>query len=132
MIRPPPRSTRTDTLFPYTTLFRSIAFLVAIEPDHAQRELILDQRYVDHRIIALAERVRPGQAQIGQTRHVEFGQIGLLGDNAQRARKPAGATQRALRPAQEIATLALEKIGINTLRITVRGTRNHRDKNLNE
>src|SRR3546814_2371477 len=25
MIRPPPRSTRTDTLFPYTTLFRSEA-----------------------------------------------------------------------------------------------------------
>src|SRR3546814_13271853 len=25
MIRPPPRSTRTDTLFPYTTLFRSTA-----------------------------------------------------------------------------------------------------------
>src|SRR3546814_6559179 len=25
MIRPPPRSTRTDTLFPYTTLFRSQA-----------------------------------------------------------------------------------------------------------
>src|SRR3546814_14045181 len=33
MIRPPPRSTRTDTLFPYTTLFRSdpagVASLVA-------------------------------------------------------------------------------------------------------
>src|SRR3546814_1528199 len=26
MIRRPPRSTRTDTLFPYTTLFRSHAF----------------------------------------------------------------------------------------------------------
>src|SRR3546814_17887701 len=26
MIRRPPRSTRTDTLFPYTTLFRSQAF----------------------------------------------------------------------------------------------------------
>src|SRR3546814_7947838 len=26
MIRRPPRSTRTDTLFPYTTLFRSCAF----------------------------------------------------------------------------------------------------------
>src|SRR3546814_2836599 len=25
MIRPPPRATRTDTLFPYTTLFRSAA-----------------------------------------------------------------------------------------------------------
>src|SRR3546814_3954168 len=26
MIRRPPRSTRTDTLFPYTTLFRSLMF----------------------------------------------------------------------------------------------------------
>src|SRR3546814_8680292 len=28
MIRRPPRSTRTDTLFPYTTLFRSVHSLV--------------------------------------------------------------------------------------------------------
>src|SRR3546814_15708188 len=28
MIRRPPRSTRTDTLFPYTTLFRSFALFV--------------------------------------------------------------------------------------------------------
>src|SRR3546814_14462733 len=28
MIRRPPRSTRTDTLFPYTTLFRSVPQLV--------------------------------------------------------------------------------------------------------
>src|SRR3546814_7999401 len=28
MIRRPPRSTRTDTLFPYTTLFRSIGFVL--------------------------------------------------------------------------------------------------------
>src|SRR3546814_4114102 len=28
MIRRPPRSTRTDTLFPYTTLFRSLSFVV--------------------------------------------------------------------------------------------------------
>src|SRR3546814_13149780 len=28
MIRRPPRSTRTDTLFPYTTLFRSLADFV--------------------------------------------------------------------------------------------------------
>src|SRR3546814_14201080 len=32
MIRRPPRSTRTDTLFPYTTLFRSVAVVVEIEP----------------------------------------------------------------------------------------------------
>src|SRR3546814_11608087 len=29
IIRPPPRSTRTDTLFPYTTLFRSGAAALA-------------------------------------------------------------------------------------------------------
>src|SRR3546814_20046397 len=34
MIRRPPRSTRTDTLFPYTTLFRSALFTVVfIYPD---------------------------------------------------------------------------------------------------
>src|SRR3546814_8901384 len=31
MIRRPPRSTRTDTLFPYTTLFRSVCPYVALE-----------------------------------------------------------------------------------------------------
>src|SRR3546814_9357382 len=30
MIRRPPRSTRTDTLFPYTTLFRSLYLLAPI------------------------------------------------------------------------------------------------------
>src|SRR3546814_14950293 len=32
MIRRPPRSTRTDTLFPYTTLFRSVLQFLAL-PD---------------------------------------------------------------------------------------------------
>src|SRR3546814_2238498 len=31
MIRRPPRSTRTDTLFPYTTLFRSPIFRLAVQ-----------------------------------------------------------------------------------------------------
>src|SRR3546814_5414299 len=35
MIRRPPRSTRTDTLFPYTTLFRSIAGSANIETVNA-------------------------------------------------------------------------------------------------
>src|SRR3546814_20360183 len=33
MIRRPPRSTRTDTLFPYTTLFRSCAAHLGVDPD---------------------------------------------------------------------------------------------------
>src|SRR3546814_5427063 len=36
MIRRPPRSTRTDSLFPYTTLFRSHLALLWIEPDGLQ------------------------------------------------------------------------------------------------
>src|SRR3546814_762643 len=35
MIRRPPRSTRTDTLFPYTTLFRSVCHRAAGEGDRA-------------------------------------------------------------------------------------------------
>src|SRR3546814_4105149 len=31
MIRPPPRSTRTDTLFPYPTLFRSDGFVFRVD-----------------------------------------------------------------------------------------------------
>src|SRR3546814_14493754 len=39
MIRRPPRSTRTDTLFPYTTLFRSIfAAIDALVPRHGGLE----------------------------------------------------------------------------------------------
>src|SRR3546814_11796059 len=37
MIRRPPRSTRTDTLFPYTTLFRSPVLAALEEADHEAR-----------------------------------------------------------------------------------------------
>src|SRR3546814_20216917 len=37
MIRRPPRSTRTDTLFPYTTLFRSGATKIRPRSAHARR-----------------------------------------------------------------------------------------------
>src|SRR3546814_3996602 len=39
MIRRPPRSTRTDPLFPYTTLFRSAERVVRIERGDHQRAL---------------------------------------------------------------------------------------------
>src|SRR3546814_18273594 len=38
MIRRPPRSTRTDTLFPYTTLFRSRYADAGKDPDFARGE----------------------------------------------------------------------------------------------
>src|SRR3546814_11931642 len=39
MIRRPPRSTRTDTLFPYTTLFRSPAMAVTFQFDPANTKV---------------------------------------------------------------------------------------------
>src|SRR3546814_7082704 len=36
MIRRPPRSTRTDTLFPYTTLFRSITIFINSQGGHVE------------------------------------------------------------------------------------------------
>src|SRR3546814_20613878 len=50
MIRRPPRSTRTDTLFPYTTLFRSgDAGKTHIAPDEGLAKIL------DPRITAIAE-----------------------------------------------------------------------------
>src|SRR3546814_13799901 len=59
MIRRPPRSTRTDTLFPYTTLFRSIA---GLEPVSAfiQRQRLYGRKDADQR----ADRIH-GQMRIG-------------------------------------------------------------------
>src|SRR3546814_14643942 len=46
MIRRPPRSTRTDTLFPYTTLFRSLRFRYAgfccSDFIHSRRDFLAD------------------------------------------------------------------------------------------
>src|SRR3546814_21379 len=57
-IRRPPRSTRTDTLFPYTTLFRSDAGLV----DGAESSVdalvsLLDDAGLDH-ALALSQQLR--------------------------------------------------------------------------
>src|SRR3546814_10123272 len=60
MIRRPPRSTRTDTLFPYTTLFRSVVRGGAEDADLLARVALAAQaRYLD---LAQAREVLPGQA----------------------------------------------------------------------
>src|SRR3546814_4742329 len=58
MIQRPPRSTRTHTLFPYTTLFRSAACLVDLLAGPASkasrfgdRAALLDITWCDHRIV---------------------------------------------------------------------------------
>src|SRR3546814_2114307 len=86
MIRRPPRSTRTDTLFPYTTLFRSSG--AAAQGDALPGLMRLPSRVRDgrreasrgvlHEIIALCRAHRPptricshrgGEAQQSRERH---------------------------------------------------------------
>src|SRR3546814_4218642 len=60
MIRRPPISTRTDTLFPYTTLFRSAAQAHYHRPlRHVDDALLADDRVnrVDHLAVARLELV---------------------------------------------------------------------------
>src|SRR3546814_10553354 len=47
MIRRPPRSTRTDTLFPYTTLFRSLAIHCLRVPFRPNRAAAVDGLLID-------------------------------------------------------------------------------------
>src|SRR3546814_14598440 len=56
MIRRPPRSTRTDTLFPYTTLFRSAQALQhadeALAREHRAVEVVAGAVEADHQAVA--------------------------------------------------------------------------------
>src|SRR3546814_8166120 len=70
MIRRPPRSTRTDTLFPYTTLFRSVAHheqpvaaaavavCVVARPLHGVRAILDEIRETHLRIQAIVRNHR--------------------------------------------------------------------------
>src|SRR3546814_8154847 len=84
MIRRPPRSTRTDTLFPYTTLFRSALRIglgedvgpvrhaeqravhcISAQPRHAVEEIALQNKPLE------GVRLHPWPFKIADDRHVE-------------------------------------------------------------
>src|SRR3546814_2766906 len=66
MIRRPPRSTRTDTLFPYTTLFRSL-----VEGARQVADLVTPRR-ADHARpeVALADPLGGGDQAAARPRHL--------------------------------------------------------------
>src|SRR3546814_9631325 len=68
MIRRPPRSTRTDTLFPYTSLFRSIDRLAGIQP--AGVDGALQAADVHHLEIAREDVVEAALRQAPVQRHL--------------------------------------------------------------
>src|SRR3546814_10921645 len=74
MIRRPPRSTRTDTLCPYTTLFRSVGQQRQRPPGSAQGDERLgtaadDQGVVQpHRRVEIDRTERPARREVGSER----------------------------------------------------------------
>src|SRR3546814_15250394 len=70
MIRRPPRSTRTDTLFPYTTLFRDAAFA----PSRVSTNRIDAQRSERHIEPALVDIEFVGEVP-GPIGHEKIGQV---------------------------------------------------------
>src|SRR3546814_8641819 len=75
MIRRPPRSTRTYTLFPYTTLFRSGAAPAAVEVDrHQHFEVVVLRQAVELLPVeAGAQRVPGAGEQVGQREDLHAG-----------------------------------------------------------
>src|SRR3546814_183414 len=64
MIRRPPRSTRTDTLFPYTTLFRSLAQEQALADRALGERTELSADVVEHGALLDVEPEDAGEAAI--------------------------------------------------------------------
>src|SRR3546814_17216513 len=92
MIRRPPRSTRTDTLFPYTTLFRSedIAVLVIEDADigqvAAQSQRIDGLQAGDPAALAVKQ-IEPVLGQRHMGRLVQIGgQVGQVAEHGGRSR----------------------------------------------
>src|SRR3546814_13104748 len=98
MIRRPPRSTRTDTLFPYTTLFRSDderELVVMAARDHLRRRRLygVGQARIES-MAAIHPRRRllhDGQRVDDADRHALIGTEGEILDAALGLRAPIGA-----------------------------------------
>src|SRR3546814_11836331 len=103
MIRRPPRSTRTDTRFPYTTLFRSrgtevgrTEVAVAVDQGVAQREVL---RHADEGVVDAAVAVGVVLAH-----H-------LAGDAGALHVRPVGAGPELVHPVEDPAVHRLQEIG---------------------
>src|SRR3546814_10131427 len=72
MLRRPPRSTRTDTLFPYTTLFRSRMSMHAAEINEASDTYVI----ADLRASSVAQALAVVADQSQRRIMVEYGSVG--------------------------------------------------------
>src|SRR3546814_5492082 len=116
MIRRPPRSTRTDTLFPYTTLFRSVSGDVAYE---AKQRPPLD-----------LARQRPRRRQIsdpGGWRHID--QRTSCHGSAVRSEEHTSELQSLMRTSYAVFCLKKKKLQTNITMLSAEIKTNNRKHN---
>src|SRR3546814_5649999 len=93
MIRQPPRSTRTDTLVPNTTLFRSVQYMIG-NPPLWKREIVL-------RFLNQLYGYRFSQTKItkqdGQPRHMMSHHIMKIGEHCLRSEEHTSELQSLMR-----------------------------------
>src|SRR3546814_11045940 len=97
MIRRPPRSTRTDTLFPYTTLFRSSAKALILELEQAQR----DEEYYDAKVLVLKEQIEHHVKEEEKQRDRMFAQARKAAGDLEKIGEQLPARQSELKETSE-------------------------------
>src|SRR3546814_8782324 len=115
MIRRPPRSTRTDTLFPYTTLFRSTrgAAVATRTPaaDFRQR-LRTAGRWRAHRVGTLAGMAAANRRALA---------LGLLARSAMRSEEHTSELQSLMRISYAVVCLTIKHDIIVNARLIANG-----------
>src|SRR3546814_17731132 len=97
MIRRPPRSTRTDTLFPYTTLFRSApVHATVVEPHHHQRQQPQRQRTAPERDPPVLHAARTAITEV--LRHYRVSSLEGVHSLATTRDRPMGTACRSSAP----------------------------------
>src|SRR3546814_5750183 len=111
MIRRPPRSTRTDTLLPYTTLFRSGADRVVVARDH-ELDAVGVAVGVDHGHDGDAELVRLGDGDGFLLRVQDEHGVGLalhVADAGERSEEHTSELQSLMRISYAVCCLNKKK-----------------------
>src|SRR3546814_10469259 len=107
MIRRPPRSTRTDTLFPYTTLFRSgDGFRLRLYPSYGSQIAwppCEHRRMTDDRIIAATPRARTRPSRPAS------GPSGWMNTSASRSEEHTSELQSLMRNSYAVFCLKKKK-----------------------
>src|SRR3546814_9585715 len=102
MLRRPPRATRTDTLFPYTTLFRSVGDRFPGQPGLPRRDIARG------RIVGAAHRAVEVEALEHRNREFEIGLADIIGTEAGQeiANEPARRSEEHTSELQSLMSIS--------------------------